>query len=93
MPAQPKRTTHRDRVLSVLEGSTIRMVPNVAGNEMENTLFDRNNVRVGTVTFNSKTEFMGGTFYGKMVVTGRTTNSAAALAQFELKIEEMYVKR
>lgn len=51
---------------------------------------DRNGIKVGEVNFDNHDEFLGGTWYGAVVVSGRALSKRLALNVFLQKIEDTY---
>lgn len=80
-------TSAYERVKAVIDKTPIRMLGdhNEFGGPFE--FRDNNNMKVGEVNFSRTDDFMGGTWYGHVIVAGRTTTQRAALNAFIDAIE------
>lgn len=87
-----KRDTHIDRIFASLGKGRLRMVGDVKL-DREFKLYDSNNALVGSFTLDGKRKFVAGTFYGTIIVSGRTKTQAEALAEFEAEIESIFDRR
>lgn len=97
-PDPNARKTYRkqrayDHIWHALEGTGIRMMGDHSMKGGIYRLLDYNGVKIGELSFDKQDGFLGGTFYGKPVVSGRALSKHDAMYKFIALIEETHVRK